>query len=389
MTTLLAPGPFQSFTVGGTLAVGGGATFTSDANSLIFGATSTQITDLVKEGCVPIPVSPTANFRNLLDGGDATINPAQRNTAAYATSNQNTTDVTNTPTYFMDRWFGVGGASSAIKMGPVADTSVPGFSLWHSLQRKAANANTAAIFYGQVLETADVIRVQGETVTLSFWAKAGANFSGGPLSVKVFSGTGTNDTAANMVAGSWAGSATPLSATQAITAGPQRYSFTFVVPLNATQLGVLIGYTPVGTAGTSDLVLLNGMQLEIGATPGPFEYRDVQVELEICQRYAWVIPEPANGVIVGVGGAVAAANNQVFYIATPVQFYKAPTVSVVAGSFKVAAAASAAAATGMAGGSTHTPGAISIVSTLTQTVGLSATLQGGGGSGAILASADF
>lgn len=383
MTDLLAPGPYQSFNTQG-------AGFTSDANSLILSVPAgAQIADLVKEGCVPLAVNPFANFRNLLDGGDATTNPFQRNVAGLATANQNTTNVTNTPTYFADRWFVVGGASSAIQTGPIANTLVPGFSQWHSLQRKASNTNLAPINFGQVMESLDVIRLQGQTVTLSFWAMSGANYSGGALAVKVYAGTGTNDTAANMIAGSWAGSATPLNATQAINPDPVRYQFTFVVPVGATQLGVLIGYTPTGTAGTSDLIELNGLQLEIGGHASPFEFRDAQVELEICQRYAWLVNEPASGVVVGIGGAVAAANNQVFYMATPVQFYKAPTVTVAAGSFKVAAAAAAAAATGMAAGTTHTVNAIEIVSTLTQTVGLSASLQGGGGSGYILASADF
>ena len=383
MTDLLAPGPNQSFNTRS-------ANFTSDANSLILAVSNgLQITDLIEEGCVPLSQNPFANFRNVLDGGDATTNPFQRNVAGLATSNQNTTAVTSTPTYFADRWFVVGGASSAVQTGPIANTLVPGFSQWHSLQRKSGNANTAPIYFGQVMETTDVIRLQGQTVTLSFWAMAGALYSGGALTVQAYTGTGTNDTAANMVAGSWAGSAKSLNATQAINPDPQRYQFTFVVPATATQLGVLIGYTPVGTAGATDYVELNGLQLEIGGHAGPFEFRDVQVELEICQRYAWLVNEPASGVIVGIGGAVAAANNQVFYMAAPVQFFKAPTVTVAAGSFKVAAATTAGAATGMAAGPTHTVNAISIVSTLTQTVGLSASLQGGGGSGYILASADF
>ncbi len=181
-----------------------------------------------------------------------------------------------------------------------------------------------------------------------------------------------------------------------------RYSFCGLVPATATQVGVLLTWTPAGTAGSDDSITYNGLQLEIAgsaqvqgstttyvAAPSTFEHRDAQVELEICQRYCWLIPEPANGVIVAVGGAVAAANNQVFYAATPVQLYTAPTVTVAAGSFKVCAAAAAAAATGLAAGTTHTPNAISLTSTLTQTVGLSATLQGGGGSGYIMASADF
>jgi hypothetical protein len=329
------------------------------------------------------------NFINLLDGGDFTVNPWQRNVTGLASAGVIAAPVTSTPTYFADRWFAAGGASSSILMAKVNDLSIPGFANSLKLSRSSGNNNAAPINLGQVMETADVIRCQGQELTFSFWAKAGANYSGGPITVQLFSGTGSNDTAANMVAGVWAGSATPINAVQTLTPVMTRYQFSGLVPLAATQLGVLLAYTPSGTAGADDSITCNGFQLEIGPVASPFEHRDVQVELEICQRYAWLINEPANGVIVGVGGAVAAANAQVFYLATPVQLYKAPSVSVAAGSFKVAAAAAAAAATGLAPGSTHTPNAISVTTTLTQTVGLAATLQGGGGSGYILASADF
>jgi hypothetical protein len=329
------------------------------------------------------------NFINLLDGGDFTVNPWQRNVAGLAAGGVIATPVANTPTYFADRWFALGGASSAILLAKVADASVAGFANSLKLSRQSGNSNTAAINLGQVMETADAIRCQGQELSFSFWAKAGANYSGGALTVQLFSGTGSNDTAANMVAGAWAGAATPINATQTLTAAMTRYQFSGLVPLNATQLGVLVSYAPSGTAAADDSITLNGFQLEIGSVASPFEHRDVQVELEICQRYAWLINEPATGVIVGVGGAVAAANAQVFYLATPVQLFKAPAVTVAAGSFKVAAAAAPAAASGLAAGSTHTPNAISLTTTLTQTVGLAATLQGGGGNGFILASADF
>ena len=119
-----------------------------------------------------------------------------------------------------------------------------------------------------------------------------------------------------------------------------------------------------------------------------FEHRDAQVELEIAQRYCWVTAEPAVGVIVAVGGAVAAATAQVYYMAAPVQFRTAPTVTIVAGSWQACVAAAAAAAT-VAAGTTHTVNAISVTTALTQTVGLAATLQGGGGAGSITASADY
>jgi hypothetical protein len=271
----------------------------------------------------------------------------------------------------------------------VANSAVPGFSQALKFQRQSGNANAAPLTMGQVIETLDSIHLQGQKVTLSFWAAAGVNYSGGALTVQVVSGTGNHQSAANLVAGTWAGQANIITATQPLTAGMVRYSFTGVVPVNCTQLGVLLSFTPSGTAGADDSISFMGLQFEAGSVASDYERRDAQVELEICQRYCWVTPEPANGVIIGVGGAVAAANAQVFYLATPVQLLKAPTVTVSAGSFKVAAAAAPVAATGIAPGTTHTPNAISITTTVTQTVGLSATLQGGGGTGNIIASADF
>ncbi|HLH96434.1 MAG TPA: hypothetical protein VKW08_15065 [Xanthobacteraceae bacterium] len=329
------------------------------------------------------------NFINLLDGGDMTTNPFQRNIPGLASAGTITTPITSTPTYFADRWFMVGGASSSILASVIADASIAGFNQSLQMTRSSGNANTAALSLGQVLESADCVRCQGQELTFSFWARAAANYSGGPLTVQLVAGTGLNQSAASLVAGTWTGQANIINTTQTLTGTMTRYQFSGLVPSTATQLGVLLSWTPSGTAGAADGIILNGFQLEIGNLASPYEHRDVQVELEICQRYAWVIPEPGAGVIVGVGGAVASANNQVFYLATPVQLYKAPSVSVSAGSFKVAAAAAAAAATGLAAGSTHTPNAISLVSTLTETVGLAATLQGGGGSGYVIASADF
>ncbi len=380
---LLAPNPGAQFQTSN-------GNYVADGNALISGVVpGAQLRDLIEMGCIPLAANPFANFRNILDGGDATTNPFQRNCVGLATSNQNTTAVTSTPTYFADRWFMVGGASSAILSGPIANTLVPGFSQWHSLQRKAANTNTAPIYFGQIVEYLDVIRLQGQTLTLSFWAMSGANYSGGALSVKVFTGTGTNDTAANMIAGSWAGTATPLNTTQAINAEPTRYQLTLTIPTNATALGVLIGYTPSGTAGAADLVQMNGFQLEIGASASPFEFRDAQVELEICQRYAWLVAEPAAGVIIATGTTLG-ANAQTYYMAAPVQFFKAPTVTVVTGGFQVGVAAAFGAST-ISAGTTHTVNAISVTSAKTATAGVGALVAGGAvaSGGYILASSDF
>jgi len=342
--------------------------------------------------------------RNIIDGGDFTSNPWQRGTSFTA--------IAATLTYTADRFFAVGGASSSISVSQQPQAAVAGFGQALQFGRAAANANTATISLGQVVETLDSIRCQGQPVTLSFWAQAGANWSpaNGALNVQLASGTGTNQSAANMVAGTWTGQ-TSLTLTpqqnispnsspatsvltpaaniaQQITTTWTRYAFTGTVPAGCTQLGVLFNATPAGTAGAADFVQIMGIQLEIGAQATPFEHRDVEVELAIAQRYFFNIPEPAANVVVGAG-MIAGTNAEIIFIPLPVQMRAAPTVLVSAGSFKFNIAGVATAVAGFAAGATHTPNYISVVGTTTATAGQGTLLQGGGGAGFVQASADF
>src|SRR6266852_5808232 len=288
--------------------------------------------------------------RNIIDGGDFTTNPWQRGASFTA--------IASTLTYTADRFFAVGGASSSISVSQITGiTAVPGFTQARQFGRAAANANTAVINLGQVVETLDSIRAQGQTVTLSFWAQGGANWSpaNGALNVLLGSGAGANQSAASLVAGTWTGytsleltpqqniapTSSPNNAVltaganiaQQITTSWQRYAFTATAPAGCTQLAVLFNATPVGTAGAADFVQIMGVQLEIGAQATPFEHRDIEVELAIAQRYFFNIPEPGSGVIVGAG-MVAGTNAEIIVIPLPVQMRAAPTVTVSAGTFK-------------------------------------------------------
>ncbi|MGH6797793.1 MAG: hypothetical protein ACREDI_05360, partial [Roseiarcus sp.] len=372
----LAPTPFAIFhTRNGE--------FQADGNSLISNVgPGEQALDLLESGCTPLAFNPFANFRNLIDGGDFSINPFQRNIPGLASGGVITTPVAATPTYFADRFFATGAATSAILMAAVADTNVPGFNQSLKISRKPGNANSATIKFGQVIETLDSLRCQGQTVTLSFWAKAGANYSGAALTAQVIAGSGVNQSAASLVAGTWTSASSLINVAATPTRSMTRYQFSGVVPSGATQLAVLFSFTPSGTAGADDSISINGVQFEIGPSASPFERLDAQVVLELCQRYAWAIPEPAAGVVIGAGANTGAAA-QLIYIATPVQLLKAPAVAVAAGSFKTMQAG-AAAATTISPGAAHTPNAISINGNSAGTVGQATLLQGGGGSGWII-----
>jgi hypothetical protein len=340
-----------------------------------------------------------ANFRNLLDGGDFSVNPFQRNVGGLATANFLTTAINSAVGYFADRFFAGATAASGITMGKVAVSAVPGFSQALSFGRASADAHVTPIYLGQVLEGADCVRLQGQYVTLSFWGQLQGSYSGGALNVQAVSQANADDSAANLIAaaGNWAGATNVINASQVLSNTWQRYYFTGVVPASCKQLGFYVSYTPTGTApgNTTDSIQFMGFQLEVvpsstgNVPPTNFEHRDIQVETEICQRYAWLTAEPASGVIVGAGHN-SATNTQIFYMATPVQMRAAPTVTTSVGTFKVnSSTGGVVAATGLAASGTHTPNAIGLTSTGTGTAGQGATLQGGGGNGYILASADY
>ena len=211
------PAPYASF-------VTRNGSFQADGNGLISNVQmGLQALDLIEFGCVPLAFNPFANFRNLIDGGDFSINPFQRNIPGLASGGVIATPVAATPTYFADRFFASGEASSAIRMAAVADTSVPGFNQNLKISRQAGNSNVAAINVGQVVETFDALRCQGQTVTLSFWAKAGANYSGGALAVQAMAGAGVNQSAASLVAGTWTGQSAVISAAGATSAMIYRF----------------------------------------------------------------------------------------------------------------------------------------------------------------------
>jgi hypothetical protein len=140
----------------------------------------------------------------------------------------------------------------------------------------------------QALETTNCIDAQGGTVTLSFYAKAGANFSGSSsqIGATVISGTGTDQSIGSMVTFAWTGSTNVINSSATLTTSWQRFTFTSTtLGASVSQLGIYLNWTTVGAAGADDNVYITGVQLETGSTASAFERRPIGVELALCQRY--------------------------------------------------------------------------------------------------------
>jgi hypothetical protein len=193
------------------------------------------------------------------------------------------------PHYTADRWqgfrqAGVAGGTWSQQVPPSASTARQ-FNFSLRAQRNSGNTATQIMYVGTSFETINVIPLRGNTLTLSFYARCGANYSSSAnvLSASVPQGTGTDNNTANGFTGQTdfvLGSAT-------LTTSYQRFSFTSSSTLGTSisQLGVVFNYTPVGTAGADDWFEVTGVQLEVGAVATPFEFEDIGTTLAKCQRY--------------------------------------------------------------------------------------------------------
>lgn len=385
-TTMYAP----NGSAGVSFTCRSGTTYSSNSLGYITGVAGADISDLISDGCQLINFQSPVTYRNMVDGGDFGVNPWQRGTSFSAISS-------SPATYTADRWFAGAVSAANMAVAQVATSGVSGFNNALCWGRTSGDAHTTAISLGQVMETLDNVRLQGQQICLSFWAQQGTGYTGGALTVQVnHSTTAGNDTAANLInaTNNWLAVPTIINTTQAISSSWQRYTFSGSVPINVTQLGVLLSFTPAGTAAgasaaiAGDSILIQGVQLEIGSVASPFEHRDIAAELELCQRYFWQLNEPANGAVLAVGNTVAAGNQQ-FFVPLPVQMRANPVCSVSAGSMRLQFGATSVAVVGLAAGITHTVNAVSFVTTYSAASNTPAQLIGGAGSGYLRASADL
>jgi hypothetical protein len=187
-----------------------------------------------------------------------------------------------------DRWQTSTGANQATTISRQATgdtTNLPFIQYCLRFQRNSGQTGTAEYAFLQNIDTPTSIPFAGRTVTLSFYARAGANYSATSsiLQAILKSGTGTDQ---NLFSG-FTGSTVVINQNATLTTTWQRFSYSATVAATATQLGVQYAFTPVGTASTNDYFEITGVQLEIGSTATPFQTASGTIggELALCQRY--------------------------------------------------------------------------------------------------------
>jgi hypothetical protein len=314
---------------------------------------------------------------NALIGGDAVTNLWQRATTGAS--------VTTTLTYGgPDRWAYWSGTSTAMTVSrdsTAADLPLSGYAYAFKMARTSGQTGVVQMCMAQEVESVNSYQFQGQTAELDFHATAGANFSAASsnLTAYVITGTGVDEGLSKMAfafnaggggSSTWAGQANATAAVIPISTITGRYAAVATIPTTATEIGVVICYTPVGTAGTNDYVALSGIQLVrnsslagvASATVGyncgvincaGFDRRSQGIETSLQQRYFYELSEAAvsNALYAIAPCAVSTTSLGVCTLPFPVTMRVAPTMSYTTGfGMTVAAQTSAVACTALATG---------------------------------------
>ena len=230
-----------------------------------------------------------------------------------------------TLTYTLDRWCSYT-TSPTVTVSQIS-SGLTGFQYAIRTQRNSGQG-AGTIYQSQSLETKNSIPLAGQTVTVSFWARAGANYS--QTGNGLFVGLGWNTTTdGNILNG---GFTQPISTTQTITTSWVRYSYTTTIPSNATQVGFYVTETATGTAGTNDYFDITGVQLEIAPQATPFSRAGGSIggELATCQRYFYRLGTNS-AYETYLMGAPNGTNQIVMPIQFPVTMRTTPSVTTSAG----------------------------------------------------------
>jgi hypothetical protein len=235
----------------------------------------------------------------------------------------------STTAYTSDRWMlstGATQASTVSRQVTNDTTNLPNIQYCARVQRNSGQTGTAALQLAQSFESINSIPFAGKTVTISFYARKGADFSAASsqMGLIVYTGTGTDQ---NILVSGYTGSAQPINQSPTLTTTWQRFSYSATLATTATEIAINAYFVPVGTASTNDYFEITGVQLEVGSVATPFKTQGVTLagELAACQRYYVRFNDPTN-TRGNIGSAIRySSTNALALVYLPVTMRVAPT----------------------------------------------------------------
>jgi hypothetical protein len=233
------------------------------------------------------------------------------------------------PSFPADRWVTSTNANQACTVSRQATgdtTNLPNIQYALRYQRNSGQTGTGSLYLIQNFESINSIPFAGKTVTLSFYARKGADYSAtsSALGIGLITGTGTDQNAFN----GFTGSASPISSTATLTTTWQRFSYTGTIATNVTQIAPALLFDPTGTAGTNDYYEVTGVQIDIGSVALPFRTYagTIQGELAACQRYYFRFVSASNYTYFG-NGYSSTTTQAKFIVKLPITMRTSPSFS--------------------------------------------------------------
>ena len=236
------------------------------------------------------------------------------------------------PSFPADRWITSTNTNQACTVARQATgdtTNLPNIQYAVRYQRNSGQTGTGALYLMQNFETATSIPYAGKTITLSFYARKGANYSATSsiLVSSIQTGTGTDQ---NAFLGYTGAVDTPQNNT--LTTSWQRFTQTLTIGATATEMSIYFLFNPTGTASTNDYYEITGVQIDVGtwtASTVPTFRRSggtIQGELAACQRYYYRQTATTNAYMDFSTCGTASASTQVkVQVPLPVQMRVTPT----------------------------------------------------------------
>jgi hypothetical protein len=193
----------------------------------------------------------------------------------------------STTQYTADRWYLTTGANQACTVAAVPDIDT-GSSANHAakITRTAGQTGVTALTFGYPLDTDEVGRMRGRVVSFSCSVKTGANWSpaSGTLTVTLAVGTGGAAKRAGFAGDQVIFSvATNLTASSAITIISGTSSV--IVPITANQGEFQLVWTPVGTAGGDDSIIIDDVFMNTGTLIENWTEIPFETCLLMCNRH--------------------------------------------------------------------------------------------------------
>lgn len=227
--------------------------------------------------------------------------------------------------YTADMWSIGGTRSWAVSRQATGDTTnLPFIQYCARVQRPNGDTSGVSLTIVQSWETVNTIPFAGKTVTMSFYARRGANFSAtsNALTAQLYTGTGTDQSAW----GTYTGATVALSTTATLTTTWQRFTVSGTLAATATEMTPQFGYTPTGTAGAADFFEITGVQIEVTGSASAYSPNTstYAAELAACQRYYYRSANDGAYATFAIGAAETTTLTTV-NVFVPTQMRVAPT----------------------------------------------------------------